>query len=142
MAVGGNDTSFHHYTTEWIRKVNRGGLFCINDHAYKLFYRIDQELRIRLPQQLKSHDSCKEELIETIASNDEVQFIWSMLSVDIDDSFSSELLKDIIKLWVTIRGFSTVLAWMEEYKQSTKTNTQKSKGLRKTLSQVPLAEEV
>ena len=37
MAVGGNETNFHHYTTEWIRKVNRGGLFCINDDAYKLF---------------------------------------------------------------------------------------------------------
>ena len=52
--------------------------------------------------------------------------MWSMLSVDIDDSFSSELLDDIIKLWVTIRGFSTVSAWMEEYKQTTKTGTHKS----------------
>ena len=60
---------------------------------------------------MKSQDDCKEELIDTIASNDEVQSIWSMLSVDIDDSFSSELLKDIIKLWVTIRRFSTVSAW-------------------------------
>ena len=74
MAVGRNDTSFHHYTTEWIRKVNHGALFCINDHAYKLFYRIEQEVRIQLPQQLKSQDGCKEELIDTIASNDEVQF--------------------------------------------------------------------
>ena len=90
MAVGGNETSFHHYTTEWIRKVNRGGLFCINDDAYKLFYKIEQEVRTRLPQQLKSRDGCKEELIKTVASN-EVQFIWSMLSVDIDDSFSSLL---------------------------------------------------
>ena len=141
MAVGGNETSFHHYTTEWIRKVNRGGLFCINDDAYKLFYKIEQKVRTRLPQQLKSRDGCKEELIKTVASNDEVQFMWSMLSVDIDDSFSYELLDDIIKLWVTIRGFSTVSAWMEEYKQTTKTNTQKSKGLRKTLSQVPITEE-
>ena len=51
MAVGGNETSFHHYTTEWIRKVNRGGLFYINDDAYKLFYRIEQEVRTRLPRQ-------------------------------------------------------------------------------------------
>ena len=90
---------------------------------------------------MKSRDGCKEELIKTVASNEEVQFMWSMLSVDIDDSFSYELLDDIIKLWVTIRGFSTVSAWMEEYKQTTKTNTQKYKGLRKTLSQVPITEE-
>ena len=51
MAVGGNETSFHHYTTEWIRKVNCGGLFCINDDAYKLFYKIEQEVRTRLPRQ-------------------------------------------------------------------------------------------
>jgi len=65
MAVGGNETSFHHYTTEWIRKVNCGGLFCINDHAYKLFYRIEPGLRIQMPQQLESQDGCKE---ETVAS--------------------------------------------------------------------------
>lgn len=139
MTVGRNDTSFHHYTTEWIRKVNHGALFCINDHAYKLFYRIEQEVRIQLPQQLKSQDSCKEELIDTIASNDEVQFIWSMLSVDIDDSFSSELLKDIIKLWVTIRGFSTVSAWSTNKAQK---QTHKSQKDYEKLSQVPVAEEV
>ena len=62
-----------------------------------------------------------------------------MLSVDIDDSFSSELLKDIIKLWVTIRRFSTVSAWSTNKAQK---QTHKSQKDYEKLSQVPVAEEV
>ena len=40
MAVNGQET-FQEYTTEWIRKVNRGGLFCTNDRAYELFLAIE-----------------------------------------------------------------------------------------------------
>ena len=62
--------------------------------------------------------------------------MWSLLSADIDsEAFACELLAEMIKLWVTIRGFSTVSEWVEQYKASSKTTTQKSKGLRKTLAQ-------
>ena len=46
-----------------------------------------------------------------------------MLSQDIerpDDSLL--LLTDIVTLWVTIRGYSIVAAWMEVYKDTEKTN--------------------
>ena len=135
MAVNGQE-NFQDYTTEWIRKVNRGGLFCTNDQAYELFCAIEREVRVRLPQHLLSQHSCKSELIEAIVSNEDVQFMWSLLSADIDsEAFACELLAEMIKLWVTIRGFSTVSEWVEQYKASSKTTTQKSKGLRKTLAQ-------
>ena len=126
MAVNGQE-NFQDYTTEWIRKVNRGGLFCTKDQTYELFCAIEREVRVRLPQHLLSQHSCKSELIEAIVSNEDVQFMWSLLSADI--------LEEMIKLWVTIRGFSTVSEWVEQYKASSKTTTQKSKGLRKTLAQ-------
>ena len=44
------------------------------------------------------------------------------------------VLQDIVKLWVTIRGYSMVATWMEAYKQNEKANLQKSTGLRKSLS--------
>ena len=50
-----------------------------------------------------------------------------------DSEESDELLKMIIKHYVTMRGVSFAAAFMEKYKQSTKKTTQKSKGLRKTL---------
>ena len=44
------------------------------------------------------------------------------------------LLIEIVNLWVTIRGFSLAASWMEEYKKNNKKNTQKSTGLRKSIS--------
>ena len=67
-----------------------------------------------------------------MASDDNIQFYWAMLSVDIEDeSHAIKLLKEIIGLWVTMRGFSIAGCWLEQYKQATKTNAQK--GLRKEL---------
>ena len=43
-----------------------------------------------------------------------------------------KLLKEIIGLWVTIRGFSIAGTWMEQYLHATK-GTSKTKGLRKEL---------
>lgn len=39
MAVVGNETSFYAYTiaTEWIKSVDRGGLFSVNDACFRLF---------------------------------------------------------------------------------------------------------
>ena len=57
-----------------------------------------------------------------------------MQSVDIDnDEHGAELLHHIIKLWVTIRGFSIATSWLEDYKRVMNTTTQKSAGLRKGL---------
>ena len=44
------------------------------------------------------------------------------------------LLKEIIGLWLTIRGFSIAGTWLEEYKKKA-AGTCKTKGLRKSLKQ-------
>ena len=55
-------------------------------------------------------------IITAVANNDIVQFFWTMLSVDIDgEEQVVKLLKEIIGLWVTIRGFSIAGTWMEQY---------------------------
>ena len=43
-------------------------------------------------------------------------FIGLLLSQDIDKPENSELLTEIVNLWVTIRGFSMAASWLEEYK--------------------------
>ena len=50
-----------------------------------------------------------------------------------DNKDGFELLRNIIELWLTIRGFSISKAWMEEYKCITKTITKGKKSLRKDL---------
>ena len=48
---------------------------------------------------------------------------------DIDDSDDAQgLLGEIIKLWVTVRGFSMTATWMEVYKKTEKKTLQKATG--------------
>ena len=41
MAVNGEESSLEDYTLEWTRKVNRGGLFEVNDETFRLFREIE-----------------------------------------------------------------------------------------------------
>ena len=138
MAVNGDESSFLSYTLEWSRTVNRGGLFEVNDEAYRLFKRIETRMQNQLRAMLNSALSVpgkREIIIDSVAGDDDVQFLWLLLSCDITDEDDAIcLLKEIIGLWLTIRGFSIATSWLEEYKMKTAT-TQKTKGLRKSLKQ-------
>ena len=41
--------NFLDYTKEWIDKVNRGGLFPLNDSTYLFFVTVEKEVRLILP---------------------------------------------------------------------------------------------
>jgi len=41
MAVAGDDSDIHNYTTKWIEIVNREGLFPVNDKSFQLFIAIE-----------------------------------------------------------------------------------------------------
>ena len=137
MAVNGEESSFLEYTTEWVRKVNRGGLFEVNDTAFSLFCEIELSMRDRLSALLKSSSvetGQKDRLINLVCEDEDVQFYWSMLSLDIDTVHNAALLlKEIVELWLTIRGFSIAGQWLEIYKNNKALTTKKTKSLRKTL---------
>ena len=64
-----------------------------------------------------------------------MQFNWLLLSQTIDDVVHAEdLLTEIVNLWVTIRGYSIAASWMAEYKENARKTTEKSTGLRKSIS--------
>ena len=86
----------------------------------------------------QSSQENKEDLIEEIVSDDDIQFYWSMISVDLDSHVGEQLLQEIVQLWVTIRGFSTAGAFVEQDKQVTEKATKKSTGLRKGLKRKKL----
>ena len=140
MHSEGPTSSLLDYTKEWVEKINRGGLFDISDEAYRLFVSIEISMRSKLMEHLKkrklTEDSKegKAAIIDYVLNNNDVQFYWSMLSIDIEEEeHNSELLHHIIQLWLTIRGFSISKAWMENYKCAVKSGTAKSKSLRKNL---------
>ena len=81
-------------------------------------------------------------VIEDVATDVDVAFNWSMLSVEITrEDHSVELLRHIIKLWVTIRGFSLAKMGIKQYKESPSTSTKKSVSLRKSLKRKAIPEE-
>lgn len=142
MAVVSDDDhdNLYDYTKEWITKVNRGGLFPLNNLAFIFFVAVEKQVKTILPnyvvkQTSKSIDDFKSQVIKKIVKDEDIQWYWTLLSQDIDSEDDAiELLTDIVQLWVTVRGFSLVNTWMETYKIKNKTST-KSKSLRKELLQ-------
>ena len=75
----------------------------------------------------------KDKVTNVIYDDNKVQYFWSMMSfIDIDEESSERLLKDIIRLWITVRGFSYASSIVEDYKRSCGALKHK-KSLRKVL---------
>ena len=124
MAVEGEGTDLLVYTKHWLELVNRGRLFPLSDEAFRFFIEIELCVRTYLPHQLlKTHSEIDftKNVHDKVFSDEDVQFHWTLLSQNIQDSDSSDvLLKEIIKLWITIRGFSITGYWLELYKEKEK----------------------
>ena len=53
MAVTSEDDSdYLTYTRVWIEKINRGGLFPLNDKTFRLFTEIEKIVRVLLPKHI------------------------------------------------------------------------------------------
>ena len=93
MAVNGEESTILEYTSQWVSKVNRGGLFEVNDMGYLLFREIEINLRDKLTKFLQPSTTVqldrKEELITSAIQDNNIQFYWTMLSVDIDSEQES-----------------------------------------------------
>ena len=122
------------YTNRWIQLVDRGGLFHISDEVYSFFYKAECLVRkflFEIVQDTREHS--KDEIIDDVACDSGIQFHWSTIAADLDEDASKMLLVEVVKLWLTIRGFSTAGAFVEQYKQTVKKSTKKTKGLLKGL---------
>ena len=78
-----------------------------------------------LPSLLSETDK-KEKIINELSTNEDVLFYWLIVGADIeedDERVHTELLRRIIELFVTIRGFSYASGWLEKYKQISKKGT-------------------
>ena len=116
------------YTTNWIARVDRGGLYKVNDETFLLIRWM--ELTMRKCMCGKSIDICL--AISNILSSENVLSCWNLICHNLTDDKSDILLTKIAELWVTIRGFSYAGNLIEQYKQITKSKFGK-KSLRKSL---------
>ena len=125
------------HTHDYGLRVNRGSLFPLNDETFHFFIQIEEVVRVLLPKHIVKTDSDigVQKVIKQVLEDEDVQFNWTLISQDLDSyEEAQELLYEVVRLWVTIRGFSIASMWMETYKQATKQTKQKSTGLRKHLS--------
>ena len=112
-----------------MRIINRGVLTQINNITYELFVSMEYELRKHLSKQVPNFDAVQQAIIR----NEDVQFLWSILSADWEDKTVSTLLQIVISEWVKIHGFSYASCWIEKYKSTQRKTLQMSKGVRKQL---------
>lgn len=118
---------------EWTDLADRGGLWHIRENTHSFFLCLEEETRVHL-QSLLTETNKKQKIIQELIDNENVQFYWLIVGADFEEeneAVHSELLKRIVELFVTMRGFSYASAWLEKYKQGAKKGTQKSKSLRK-----------
>ncbi len=136
MSVVDGDTSdFTSYTSEWLKKTNRGGLLLVNDQTFTFFVAIERVTQTYLPKYCSNNDgNTKTILIKMITEDSDVQFFWTLISQDIDDEDTAiDLLDCIASMWITVRGFSLASTWLEKYKKDKKINLAKKKALRKEI---------
>ena len=107
---------------EWLTALNRGGLLCVNNMTFELFYSMELEFRRHIGAEGINSDTA-----EMMEKNENVLFCWCIISASWEEECSSILLPMIIQLRITIRGYSLVQI-------SSKKTVQKSKSLRKELA--------
>ena len=76
-------------------------------------------------------DLFRQHLENMITSDSDVLFCWTMITGE--ESLNENILYELIKLWVTIRGYSFAKSIVERYRLATKKRTEKTKGLRTKL---------
>jgi hypothetical protein len=82
-----------------------------------------------------TNESSSANIVHVLLAQDELYVQWrTTTSTSPDDEHALSIFKIVVELYVTIRGFAFAKSCVELYKQATKKQTAKSKGLRKTTS--------
>ena len=109
-----NEDAYLDYPKRWIHAIDHGDLVYISDNVYVFFHEVErlvQEFLHKLMTQDAKHS--KQEIIDEVSSDCNVQFYWSVIANDLDEDVGQELLVEIVQLWLTVRGFSTAGAFVE-----------------------------
>ncbi len=66
----------------------------------------------------------KEGIIDEVIDDLDVQYHWSSIAVELDNDIAQLLLKEIVRLWLNIRGFSAASSlFVERFKQCQEKST-------------------
>lgn len=121
---------FLNYTREWTTKINRGGLFLVNDEFYIFIRRVENVARKILNKTLMisyAGEDLRKILMEKFSESHLVDISWNSLTKSLENRELCQTLKRmVLNKWVNIRANSFVKAWVNLAKL-THFETQKKK---------------
>lgn len=120
-------------SASWVNLVDRGGLVHVHNSAHTLFTQLEEIIRRHMTRS-KATEFSKDRLTEDLLKDDNILDSWSDIGVELEAEDKTELLGMIVKLYVTVRGFSFAASIVELYKQSLKKNLKGSRSLRTKLN--------
>ncbi|XP_066919034.1 uncharacterized protein [Clytia hemisphaerica] len=133
-----NKKSFLEFSKSWTERVNRGGLFQVNDDFYIFIRRVENMARTVLNSNLilnyKGED-LREVLLEKLNQNELVDLGWIALTKSIQCDGMKKALKNIIlRKWVSLRAKSFLNCWIRMLKRKKQNISEKSEpSMRKSL---------
>ena len=130
-----DDSCFEDLLEEWFQDDDRGGLSLVNPSAFTLFKCIESVTYMHLQPILEGDQPKDKTVIATaVCSNEQLQFLWATVSLDIaTEGGSQALLREIVDLWIKMRGYAITSMIVELYKRQKAKNTNGAKGIRKQL---------
>ena len=85
--------------------------------TYMMFEAMELEFRTNfVVRDCVCGSEMKEKVKAQIDSNENVLFYWCIVCAEWEEDTAQILLGMISDLWITIRGFSAVSGWLEQYK--------------------------
>ena len=131
MECAGDEVNEEAGTEMWLNIVDRGGLWHVNDLTYGLFTIMEEVTRQYFS---KSERATTVKVIQdSLLKSNDLLFQWSLIAAGSDDDVASIVLFEIVKLYITLRGYAFTKSCMEQYKQAKRKPIQKSRTLRSNL---------
>ena len=100
----------------WTDLIDRGGLWHVNDETYCLFCTMEEELRHHLAsiELHSSNERMQLKLTETLCQSEGLLFHWCILSNELQEEKENAVLQQIVKLYITTRGFAFAASCLEQ----------------------------
>ena len=145
MECAGDEANEEGGTETWLNLVDRGGLWHVNDLTYGLFMIMEEVndltygLFMIMEEVTRQYFSTSERattvnvIRDSLLKSNDILFQWSLIAAVSDGYVESTVLFEIIKLYVTIRGYAFTKSCMELYKQAKRKTIPKSRALRSNL---------
>lgn len=92
-------------SADWTKAINRRGIKLVNNKTYHFFHAVEMNVQRHLSiTSAPTHSAgSKAALVESIATDEDVLFYWSIILAEWEEKEEQILLRILIDLWVTVR---------------------------------------